>query len=152
MNASSPELLDLLTHAAELRAAGNSWEAVGRRVGRHPDTCRHWTTTYPDLWRQLFQAAREAPSMETDAEARLILRELLRSENEKTRLAAAQKLLQPRPRSGPAAAAADAETIAFLAELRGLTDDDLDHLIRRFAESPGPAAGGLCPPGPPVAQ
>ncbi|MFL5339015.1 MAG: hypothetical protein ACJ8F7_02515 [Gemmataceae bacterium] len=151
MKSPSPELLELLTRAAELRAAGTCWEAVGRRLDRHPDTCRHWPAEFPDLWPQLLRAAQDAFRTEADAEARSILRGMLRSNDDKTRMAAAQKLLLPPPRSA-APADADAETLALDAELRELSDDDLDQLIRDFLEDDQKPAGSVDAPRPTIAQ
>ena len=45
----------LLTVAAELRAAGASWEAVAAKVRRKPRTCQAWTTRFRDDWLALLK-------------------------------------------------------------------------------------------------
>ena len=53
-----PDTQTLLAVAAELRAAGATWEAVARRVGREPSTCRKWPSRYGADWVALEQVAR----------------------------------------------------------------------------------------------
>ena len=154
MKPPAPELLELLTQAARLRAMGLSWEAVGREVHSDPETCCRWPAEYPDLWRSLFQAAQEALRIEADAEARFILREMLRQGDEKTKLSAAGKLVLPPPKPKPGAADAEftSEVAAYLSELKELSDDDRDQLIHRFLEDIGRFAVPACAPSPPLAQ
>src|SRR5262245_45352632 len=92
----SDHLLSLLTIAADLRAAGVSWAAVGERVSRSDETCRAWPRRYPDDWRRLSREAEDLLTAEAGGEARIVLRKLLRSENEKVSLAAANLLLRAR--------------------------------------------------------
>jgi hypothetical protein len=57
MSSAIPEIERLLAAAAELRAAGNSWEVVGAKLHRAADTCRRWPKRYPTAWEQLYEAA-----------------------------------------------------------------------------------------------
>jgi hypothetical protein len=85
MKQPTPAVLSNLREAAELRVGGLSWEAVGERLHRSPETCRHWPLTYPEQWQALYRAAEERLINEAGAEAVLVLRQLLRSEDEKVR-------------------------------------------------------------------
>jgi hypothetical protein len=85
MKQPTPAVLSSMREAAELRVGGLSWEAVGERLRRSPETCRHWPLTYPELWQALYRAAEERVINEAGAEAVLVLRQLLRSEDEKVR-------------------------------------------------------------------
>jgi hypothetical protein len=76
----------------------------------------------------------------------------MRSEHESVRLGAAQKLLRPPAKTNADAADDFDEVAAFVAELRGLSDDDRDRLIRRFLEADRSPAGLGDPPGANVAE
>jgi transposase len=93
MPAPSPELLRRLAAAAELRAAGNSWEKVAARLGRAADTCRRWPSRYRSAWDRLYRAAEQSQLTEARAEATAILRQQLRSEDAKETRDAAKALL-----------------------------------------------------------
>jgi hypothetical protein len=151
----------LLTVAAQLRAAGASWETIAARVKRSARTCRHWPVAYPDEWRRRYRQAEALLFAEAGAEALLILRAQLRSQNEKISLAAAQFLLKNRTdlraqedraaAAGPGAL--DAEITRFVAHVRDLSDAQLDALVdgfvaRRRLAADGGAAGAAPPPGP----
>ena len=50
----NPEKIEaLLTQAAELRAAGQTWETVAAAVGRSAETVRRWPKQHPKLWLRL---------------------------------------------------------------------------------------------------
>jgi hypothetical protein len=134
-----------MLRAADLRAGGSSWEAVGRELHRHADSCRRWAREYPDLWRRLYREAEQRQDRESRAEARVVLRQLLRSEEEKTRLAAARDLLKSmsRSRGQKNAQPADSEVAAFISQLRGLSDGELEEMLRRFLASGGSIAAGM---------
>jgi RNA polymerase-interacting CarD/CdnL/TRCF family regulator len=144
----SAELLDLIEVAAELRTLGKSWETVATTVGRSARTVRGWPRAYPDAWRQAYRDAEEQLVVEAAAESVLVLRNLLRSEDDKVRRDAARQLLSFRLElaklEGKANAAkkpssAEAERIAaFLSE----RDDDevqslVDDLLSRRGEPEG---------------
>ena len=95
----------LLAVAADLRANGCSWEAIAQKVGRSPDTCRHWPLRFPAAWRPLFRAAEEQTIAATASKSLAILRTLLRDECEQVRIVAAQTILRGRlTRAAPAEA------------------------------------------------
>jgi hypothetical protein len=83
MKQPTPAVLSSMREAAELRVGGLSWEAVGERLRRSPETCRHWPLNYPEQWQALYRAAEERVINEAGAEAVLVLRQLLRSKDEK---------------------------------------------------------------------
>lgn len=146
-------LAPLLRAAAELRAAGRSWEAVASELGRKPDTCRKWPAAYPEVWADLLRRAEDQAAREAGAEARTMLRKLLRSEAEKTSLSAAQALLktQPAKRKRRKRRPADDGLAAFVARVREVSDAELDALVADAlaARHPGgPADGAADPAGP----
>jgi hypothetical protein len=94
----SAKLARLLAEAAEHRARGASWELVAAKVGRHPATCRRWPSLYPEVWRRHLQAAERQLLAEASAEAMAMMRQLLRSEDEKVRRDAACALVTLRQR------------------------------------------------------
>jgi len=90
------ELLKLIAHAAHLKASGLSWEAVGKEVGRSPETCRQWPLRFAEEWDRFFRFADEALTTEGASEARFYMRKLLRSDNPKYCHAVAQSLMRYR--------------------------------------------------------
>jgi hypothetical protein len=79
-------------HAIRLLALGHTQAAVALRVGCHNRTLRRWKETLPHF----AAALAEAISDMRDPTAEDVLRELLYSADEKTRLAAASALLKAR--------------------------------------------------------
>jgi hypothetical protein len=135
-------VLSNLREAAELRVGGHSWEAVGEQLRRSPETCRHWPLIYPERWQALYRAAEERIINEAGAEAVLVLRQLLRSEDEKVRrdvarLLAAMRmeLLALKIKSADKEAdrpESDAERVAtFLAEL---SPDGINEIVEVLVE------------------
>jgi hypothetical protein len=123
----------LIAKAAELRAAGSSWEAVAREVGRATETVRKWPAVFPDLWQPAFRDAKKAVVDEVTAESVLKLREQLRSEDEKIVRDAAQKLIQFRVALGKQKAAKQkADRKPHGLDLSGMTDAELDALYDRL--------------------
>ena len=128
------EVLEQMICAAELRAGGASWEAIGRELRHHGDTCRSWARDYPEVWRRLYRSAELRLAREAQAEARVTLRQLLRSKEETIRLAAARDLLRSRPagRGRKSAEAPDSEVAAFISQLEGLSDVEIEDMLRSF--------------------
>ncbi|HLW64777.1 MAG TPA: hypothetical protein VKS79_05605 [Gemmataceae bacterium] len=154
MKQPTDDVLEMMICAAELRAGGASWEAVGRELRRHADTCRRWAREYPEVWRRLYRAAELRLAREAAAEARVTLRQLLRSEEEKTRLAAARDLLRARPvRHGrKPAETADSEVTTFISQLQGLSDDEIEDMLRDFLAAEGALARTPGSPGAPATE
>jgi len=86
----------LLFRAAEARAAGNSWAAIGLLVGRSQRTVCKWPKTYSERWDAALRAAdREAIELAA-AHAVVTLKNLLHSENERIRAKVAWRLIYQR--------------------------------------------------------
>ena len=99
MNSTGADLARLLARAAELRAGGSSWEHVAETLRRSVATCRRWPQKYPDVWRRAYAAAAYDRLAEAGAEGLRKLREMLRSEDAKTRQSAAKTLAALLPRT-----------------------------------------------------
>lgn len=84
---------DLLTRAAELRAAGANWTLVAAQVRRSAETVRKWPLVYAERWAAALHDAERRLAAEAGGEAVLILRTLLRSADEKVRGLAARALV-----------------------------------------------------------
>lgn len=93
MSEPSSQMVTLLTKAAVLRAYGKTWEVVATECGRAEGTVRHWPQEHRELFRQLYQEASERVWDEAEAEARLVQRELLRSNSENIQQSAAHSLM-----------------------------------------------------------
>ena len=143
MSQPSEELLAVMELAAQQRAAGSSWDAVAAKVGRGTRTCRGWPAAYPDVWRRLYRQAERHLLAEAGAEAVAILRTLLRSQDDKTRLAAATLLLKSRGADrDPPEEPADDGLAGFVAHLKELDDAELDALVEAHLADAAAAAGG----------
>jgi len=139
MNTLPEVLADLVRAAATLRAGGSSWEVIAAKLGPHATDCSRWPVSYPAEWQRLFREASQRLALEAAGEARAILRALMRSDDEKIRLAAAQQLLKapakPAVKPRPKIADDDAAIAAFITELRGYSDDELDRALREASIS-----------------
>lgn len=93
MAANKPPSDDQLNRAAELRAAGASWETVAAKVKRVPSTVRRWANKYRDRWCQALLRAERHLVAWVEGESIQTLRVLLRSDDEKTRGQAARSLI-----------------------------------------------------------
>jgi hypothetical protein len=78
----------LLEQAAALRASGASWKAVAAAVGRDQSTVEHWPKRYPEQWSRYYRAAQRELLGDAYGESITRLRFLMRSENERSQLAA----------------------------------------------------------------
>ena len=88
-----PPSEELFARAAELRAAGVTWETIAKEVNRAVRTVYYWPRKYPKLWADaLLQAERDMNS-QSDSEAVRGLRGLLMSQDEKIRWHAAKSLI-----------------------------------------------------------
>ncbi len=142
----------VLAEAAELRAAGSGWDAVARKVGRSADAARRWPALYPDRWAAALRDAERRLLAEAGAESVLILRQLLRSEDEKIRRDAARFLIdlrielarleQKATDAGAKAAdddgdAPDPDARRLTAFLKEHSDADVDRLVAELLARPG---------------
>ena len=122
-----PPAESVLARAAELRAAGSNWEVVAAKLHRAAETVRKWPALYPTEWQAALRTTERRLVFEAGAESVLILRQLLRSEDEKVRRDAAKflidlrlelfKLDQQSPEDSPPQLTSDsARLVAFLEE------------------------------------
>jgi hypothetical protein len=92
MQTPSAKRLLLITLAAERRAGASSWVKVAEHVQRSAETCRQWPRLYPELWRRLYREAMGQRTAEAAVEAQLYLRKLVRHDDPRISLRAAQLL------------------------------------------------------------
>jgi hypothetical protein len=134
--------------AAELRAAGATWETIGESLGRHAFVMTRWARVYRDDWQRLLNDAQDRALRQRDAEARAKLRGLLRHESSRIRLATADQLLRQRLAEKAAETPADlrAARAAFLADLDQMSDAELHEFVAEFLQkTPLLSAPGTAP-------
>jgi hypothetical protein len=130
----------LMARAAELRAGGQKWEAVAAQLKRSAAACREWRKTYPAVWEQLLRDAHLQVAAEAGSEAVLVLRNLLRSDDEKVKRDAAVALLRLNPPARDESAGQDLpknDAGRIAAYLESLDDAETQRLI----DDAGPADG-----------
>jgi hypothetical protein len=79
-----------ITKAASIVAGGSSVAVAAEAVGVNESTIRRWMRD--SRWKPAYDAARKAHAVEASTEAVLVLRSLLRSDDEKVRVNAAKTL------------------------------------------------------------
>jgi hypothetical protein len=82
----------MLQEAAELRARGQSWDAVGAKLGRAAETCRKWPILCADLFRRYFNDAADRFLLEFSGRCTVKLATFTNSENERVALDATKFL------------------------------------------------------------
>jgi hypothetical protein len=87
---------DPIALAASLRAAGETWEQIGAKLGRGASRVRHWPREHARKWARHYRRAETVLLADAAAEARQALRVLLRAGDDKLRLTAALNLLRVR--------------------------------------------------------
>jgi hypothetical protein len=149
MASPKPPSNDLLHQAAELRAAGATWETVAKAVNRAVRTVYYWPRRYADRWTEALHQAERLMASQSDCESVLTLRKLLLSKDEKVRWHAAKCLIARRidrdkialKTPPPAQPALSSEAAQLIALLDGHSDEELDALIAASAPHPlAPAA------------
>jgi hypothetical protein len=90
------EMKNLLAQAAALRASGTSWKKVAATLNRDLNTVLHWPQRYPDEWARYLRLAEDHLTADAFGESIMSLRHLMRSENEKSRLAASVAVVKMR--------------------------------------------------------
>ena len=142
--------------AAEERASGSSWVVVGKRLRRSAETVRKWPLKFPDRWKAAQTEAERSIAADAEGESVLILRSLLRADDDKTRWTAAKLLLKLRTdlihlelrAAAQRHAGGSADAIRMLASLlETQTDDDLEKMVT--AELERTATTTPMPAGPP---
>jgi hypothetical protein len=125
--------------AAELRAAGATWETIGEVLDRKPFVLTRWARVYSDDWRRYLRDAGEWLLRQGSSEWRAKLQALLRHPSSRVRLATADQLLRQRLAEKSAERPPDrlAEAAAFLAVAEKMTDERLQELITDFIRETG---------------
>jgi transposase len=147
MNDTSNDFQDLLRQAAEMRCDGLSWATIATRLNRSAATVSSWPRKYRAAWQRWMAEASRAAEASAQAEARATLRQMLRSDNEKTVLAAATVLRKPRRRSSARTSTAPPELMELVSHVQQLSDDELRQLLATTPEGESgssrmaPAAG-----------
>jgi hypothetical protein len=148
----------LIAVAAAMRAAGESWEAIAKKVGRSAERVRHWPRLYADEWSRHFRAAETHLLADAGTEARQKLRLLLRSDKEWVQLAAAQQMMTARLTerarelklaAGQSGQAQEQDRVvsAFVKEVRNMSDEELNHMCAEFVAEQAKEAGNAAPGG-----
>jgi endo-1,4-beta-D-glucanase Y len=89
------DMKNLLAQAAALRASGTSWKKIAATLNRDLNTVLHWPQRYPDDWAR-HRLAEDHLTADAFGESITSLRLLMRSENEKSRLAASVAVVKMR--------------------------------------------------------
>jgi hypothetical protein len=108
----------LLLRAAQLRAAGSTWEKVAAHVRRSVNTVQKWPLYYPRRWEALFSRAEQELVDEAAAESVQFLRKQLRSTDVKLVQTAAEKLMTYRVRLEKKRKPAEAKSSQFRPDRR----------------------------------
>ena len=122
--------------AAELRAAGATWETVGEKLKRHPNVVVRWTSQYRPEWERLSREAETRVARQGTCESRSAMRVLLRHKSSKVRVRAVDQLtkLLRAERAGGKPADGPEDLSAFLAHVEEMSDDELEETLAEFAE------------------
>ncbi|HEY2909488.1 MAG TPA: hypothetical protein VGI99_04545 [Gemmataceae bacterium] len=129
----------ILLEAAEMRAAGETWEAVGAKLHRSGETVRRWPQEYAERWQKFAKVAEHAIVCEGSAESVRVLRAMLRSKDDKVRKDAARALTELRTdllrheSTSEPAAALTSDGFRIAAFLDGKSDDELARLAAHNA-------------------
>jgi hypothetical protein len=116
-----------LEEAAELRAAGATWETIAGQLQRQKNVVSRWQNYYAEEWEQLLRDAEERTSRHANNEARNSLRIALRSLDAKERLAAAKQLAHMRKDEKAAQPITDRHSryTHFTNQIQELSDEEL---------------------------
>jgi hypothetical protein len=122
--------------AAELRASGGTWDTVARQLGRQPNVVMRWVKEYPQEWERMFRDAEARASRDAGNESRTALRILLRHQDSKLRLHAAECLAKLRLAEKAADPPPDprADLNAMVAQVEQMSDDELQQFLAEFVK------------------
>jgi hypothetical protein len=119
--------------AAELRAAGATWQTIGEALERHEFVVRRWTHVYREDWElDLAAAERRAAKRGDDDKAKL--RALLRHTNARIRRHTADELIRQRRAEASTESPFEQRVYinTFLAGVEQMNDKELDKTIAEF--------------------
>jgi hypothetical protein len=138
------KLVRAVETAAALRAGGHSWPHIAAELGRSPETVRQWPRQYPDVWARATADTRRDLLAGACGEALNALRNLLRSDDDRTRRDAARELVRLKVDTEPADEPAARSPLHALADyLGGLSDEQRRQLLEEdLADECGPAPDG----------
>ena len=139
MNLPDPPI-ELITVAATLRAAGERWDDIARKVNRSAGRVRDWPRVYPAEWARHYRAAETRVFAEITIEARHHLIGLLRSTDEGIKLRAVIDTLKlrgvDRDREFKAEVAAvpdaDPELLAYVSQIRDMSDAEAAATLQQW--------------------
>ncbi len=86
----------LCERAAEMKAAGSSWEAIATALQRTVQTVKKWPRIHANEWQELFGKFEKQLLDEAAAESVLALRKHLRGEESAVSIRASDKLIRYR--------------------------------------------------------
>jgi hypothetical protein len=123
--------------AAELRAAGATWETIGEVLGRKPFVLTRWARVYRDEWRGYLRYAKERALQQVNSEARMKLQALLRHESSHIRMKTAVQYLREQLAENATRRPPDPqlELADFLAKIEKMSDEELQESIAEFIKA-----------------
>ncbi len=132
-------LADEYRQAAELLAGGASWTTAAKEVGVCVEDLKACAADHRAEWQAVLKAARKRLLGEAGSEAMLMLRRLLRSDEEKVQLQAATVLMKfwmtgiRHRRPTPSAGAGEQDAVDLLHQMVGnVTDEQFAQTARNF--------------------
>ncbi len=143
--------------AAELRAAGATWETAADQIQRDATVLIRWARVYRDDWERLLREAEERLSRQASNESRSVLRTMLRHKSSRVRLSAADQLTRHRLDEKAKQQPPDphVDRCAYIDFLEEMNDAQLHEYLAEFvkqihaeggqpamADSPGPPGAG----------
>jgi transposase len=128
---------ELFARAAELRAAGASWETIAKEVNRAERTVYRWQRKFAERWAEALVQAERRMTAQADCESVRTLRGLLMSKDEKVRWHAAKSLINRRVDRDkidlktplPTKPLLSSEAAQIIAFLDGQPDEELSAII-----------------------
>jgi hypothetical protein len=141
MKIQSPRTRQDLQIAAELRAAGASWDTIAAQLHRQPTLLARWARFYVDEWQRMLAEAEQRQARQENAESRSAIRSLLRSKELKTRLDAAgnlaRQLLDEKKETTEVPADLFSNPAALNAYVEKLSEEELDRFINETLNKKG---------------
>ncbi len=123
--------------AAELRAAGATWETIAAQLHRQRYVVARWVKHYAEEWERLLREAEERTSRHADNESRNVARLLLRDNSPKVRLDAANSLARRRQVEKAVEPPPDprSDLTALVAQVEQMSDDELQQFLVEFMKA-----------------